>query len=181
MESNKIKIEFDRDEYVNHDSLYQQLLLNGSLLYINEKIQQLKVFSRENAPFIDDCEARLESENYAFSDDTIETCEDIYDALRETNRKADAIIEILQKLRDESVGTFNAIVAFNLHLNEYFKERKKAGKFEEVQIREATRILIFGEDGELYNSVFQHERDSARLLFYRIRLNLENIENEGEE
>ena len=181
MESNKIKIEFDRDEYVNHDSLYQQLLLNGSLLYINEKVQQLKVFSRENAPFIDDCEARLESENYAFSDDTIETCEDIYDALRETNRKADAIIEILQKLRDESVGTFNAIVAFNLHLNEYFKERKEAGKFEEVQIREATRILIFGEDGELYNSVFQHERDSARLLFYRIRLNLENIENEGEE
>ena len=72
-------------------------------------------------------------------------------------------------------------MAFNLHLNEYFKERKEAGKFEEVQIREATRILIFGEDGELYNAVFQHERDSARLLFYRIRLNLENIENEGEE
>ena len=95
MESNTIKIEFDRDEYVNHDSLYQQLLLNGSLLYINEKIQQLTVFSRENAPFIDDCEARLESENYAFSDDTIETCEDIYDALREMNRRADAIIEIL--------------------------------------------------------------------------------------
>ena len=181
MESNTIKIEFDRDEYVNHNSLYQQLLLNGSLLYINEKIQQLKVFSRENAPFIDDCEAGLESENYAFSDDTIETCEDIYGALREMNRRADAIIEILQKLRDESVGTFNAIVAFNLHLNEYFKEKKDAGNFEEVQMREATRILIFGENGELYNAVFQHERDSAKLLFYRIRLNLENIMDEGEE
>ena len=72
-------------------------------------------------------------------------------------------------------------MAFNLHLNEYFKERKEAEKFEEVRIREATKILIFGEEGELYNAVFQHERDSARLLFYRIRLNLENIENEGEE
>ena len=61
------------------------------------------------------------------------------------------------------------------------KERKEAGKFEEVQIREATRILIFGEDGELYNAIFQHERASAKLLFYRIRLNLENIMNGGEE
>ena len=52
-ERNTIKIRFDRDEYVNDNSLYQQLHLNGSLLYINEKIQQLKVFSRENAPFID--------------------------------------------------------------------------------------------------------------------------------
>ena len=181
MENDTIKNEFDRDEYVNHDSLYQQLLLNGSLLYINEKIQKLKVFSQENAHFIDDCETRLEAENYAFSDDTIETCEDIYVALREMNRRADAIIEILQKLRDESVGTFNAIVAFNLHLNEYFKEKKEAGNFEEVQMREATRILIFGENGELYNAVFQHERDSAKLLFYRIRLNLENIMNGGEE
>ena len=180
-ESHTIKIEFDREEYVNHNSLYQQLLLNGSLLYINEKTQQLKVFSQENADFIDDCETRLEAENYEFSDDTIETCEDIYVALREMNRRADAIIEILQKLRDESVGTFNAIVAFNLHLNDYFKERKDAGNFEEVQMREATRILIFGENGELYNAVFQHERDSAKLLFYRIRLNLENIMDEGEE
>ena len=48
MESNKIKIEFDREEYINHGSLFQQLLLNGSLIYINEKVQQLKVFSREN-------------------------------------------------------------------------------------------------------------------------------------
>ena len=48
-------------------------------------------------------------------------------------------------------------------------------------MREATRILIFGENGELYNAVFQHERDSAKLLFYRIRLNLENIMNGGEE
>ena len=44
-ERSTIKIEFNRDEYVNDNSLYQQLLLNGSLLYINEKIQQIKVFS----------------------------------------------------------------------------------------------------------------------------------------
>ena len=180
-ERNTIKIRFDRDEYVNDNSLYQQLHLNGSLLYINEKIQQLKVFSRENASFIDDCEARLESENYVIQDDIIETCEDTYTALREMNRRADAIIKILQKLREKSVETFNAIIAFNLHLIEYFMERKEAGKFEEVQVREATRIIIFGEDGELYNAKFQHERVSAKLVFYQIRLGLENVMNGEEE
>ena len=181
MENDTIKNEFNRDEYVNHDSLYQQLLLNGSLLFINEKIQKLKVFSQENAHFIDDCETRLEAENYAFSDDTIETCEDIYVALREMNRRADAIIEILQKLRDESVGTFNAIVAFNLHLNEYFKERKEAGKFEEAQVREATRVIIFGDDGEIFTAKFRHEGVSAKLVFYQVRLGLEDIMSGEEE
>ena len=128
-ERHTIKLRFDRDEYVNDISLHQQLHLNGSLLYINEKIDQLKLYSRENASFIDNCEEELESENYVIPDDIIETCEDTYTALREMNRRADAIIEILQKLRDKSVGTFNAIVAFNLHLTEYFKERKEAGKF----------------------------------------------------
>ena len=55
------------------------------------------------------------------------------------------------------------------------------GEFEEVQVREATRIIIFGEYGELYNAKFQHERVSAKLLFYRIRLDLENIMNGEEE
>ena len=180
-ERNTIKIRFDRDEYVNDNSLYQQLHLNGSLLYINEKIQQLNAFSRENASFIDDCEAGLESENYVIQDDIIETCEDTYTALREMNRRADAIIKILQKLREKSVETFNAIIAFNLHLLEYFMERKEAGKFEEVQVREATRIIIFGEDGELYNAKFQHDRVSAKLVFYQIRLGLENVMNGEEE
>ena len=62
-ERHSIKLRFDRDEYVNDISLHQQLHLNGSLLYINEKIDQLKLYSRENASFIDDCEEELESEN----------------------------------------------------------------------------------------------------------------------
>ena len=42
-------------------------------------------------------------------------------------------------------------------------------------------VVIFGEDGELYNAKFQHEGASAKLLFFRIRLDLENIMNGEEE
>ena len=180
-ERHSIKLRFDRDEYVNDISLHQQLHLNGSLLYINKKIDQLKLYSRENASFIDNCEEELESENYAIPNDTVETCEDTYTALREMNRRADAIIKILQKLREKSVETSNAVITYNLHLIEYFKERKEAGKFEEVQAREATRIIIFGEDGEIYKAKFEHESVSAKLVFYQIRMGLENIMNGEEE
>ena len=37
-ERHTIKLRFNRDEYVNDNSLHQQLHLNGSLLYINEKL-----------------------------------------------------------------------------------------------------------------------------------------------
>ena len=97
------------------------------------------------------------------------------------NRRADTIIKILQKLREKSVETSNAIITFNLHLIEYFKERKEAGKFEEAQVREATRVIIFGNDGEIYTAKFRHEGVNAKLVFYQVRLGLENIMGGDEE
>ena len=121
------------------------------------------------------------SKNYVIPNETVEACEDYFTALLEMNRRADTIIKILQKLREKSVETSNAVITFNLHLIEYFKERKEAGKFEEVQAREATRIIIFGEDGEIYKAKFEHESVSAKLVFYQIRMGLENIMNGEEE
>jgi len=97
------------------------------------------------------------------------------------NRRADAIIKILQKLRKKAVETRNAIVTFNLHLFEYFKEKKEAGKFEEVRLREVTRVVIFGNDGEIYTGKFQHEGVNAKLVFYQVRLDLEDIMGDDEE
>ena len=180
-ERHTIKLRFNRDEYDNDNSLHHQLHLNGSLLYINEKIEQLKVYSQEHASFIDDCEDELKSENYVIPNETVEACEDYYTALLEMNRRADTIIKILQKLREKSVETSNAVITFNLHLIEYFKERKEAGKFEEAQVREATRVIIFGDDGEIYTAKFRHEGVSAKLVFYQVRLGLENIMGGDEE
>ena len=180
-ERHAIKLRFNRDEYDNDNSLHHQLHLNGTLLYINEKIQQLKVYSQENASFIDDCEDQLKSENYVIPNETVEACEDHYTALLEMNRRADTIIKILQKLREKSVETSNAVITFNLHLIKYFKERKEAGKFEEAQVRKATRVIIFGDDGEIYTAKFRHEGVIAKLVFYQVRLGLENIMGVDEE
>ena len=180
-ERHAIRRRFNREEYDNDISLKHQLYMNGSLLYIKEKIEQLKVYSEEHASFIDNCEDELKSENYVIPNATVEACEDYFTALLEMNRRADTIIKILQKLREKAVETRNAIITFNLHLIEYFKERMEAGKFEEAQVREATRIIIFGDDGEIYNAKFQHESVSAKLVFYQVRLGLENIMNGEEE
>ena len=139
------------------------------------------MYSQENASFIDDCEDELKSENYVIPNETVEACEDYYTALLGMNRRADTIIKILQKLREKSVETSNAVITFNLHLIEYFKERKEAGKFEEAQVREATRVIIFGDDGEIYTAKFRHEGVSAKLVFYQVRLGLEDIMSGDEE
>ena len=180
-ERHAIKTRFNRDEYDNDISLEHQLHMNGSLLYIKEKIEQLKVYSEEHASFIDDYEDELKSENYVIPNATVEACEDYFTALLEMNRRADTIIKILQKLRKKAVETRNAIVTFNLHLIEYFNEKKEAGKFEEVQVREATRVVIFGNDGEIYTAKFQHEGVNAKLVFYQVRLGLEDIMGDDEE
>ena len=180
-ERHAIKTRFNRDEYDNDISLKHQLYVNGSLLYIREKIEQLKEYSEENASFIDDYEDELKSEYYEIPIATVEACEDYFTALQEMNRRADAIIKILQKLRKKAVETRNAIVTFNLHLIEYFNERKEAGKFEEVRVREATRVVIFGNDGEIYTAKFQHEGVNAKLVFYQVRLGLEDIMGDDEE
>ncbi len=155
--------------------------MNGSLLYINEKIEQLKVYSEEHASFIDDYEDELKSENYVIPIATVKACEDYFTALLEMNRRADTIIKILQKLREKAVETRNAIITFNLHLIEYFNEKKEAGKFEEVQVREATRVVIFGNDGEIYTAKFQHEGVNAKLVFHQVELHLEEIVGDDEE
>ena len=97
------------------------------------------------------------------------------------NRRADAIIKILQKLRKKAVETRNAIVTFNMHLIEYFNEKKEAGKFEEVRLREVTRVEIFGNDGEIYTGKFQHEGANAKLVFHQVELHLEAIMGDDEE
>ena len=48
-------------------------------------------------------------------------------------------------------------------------------------MREATRVIIFGDDGEIYTAKFRHESVSAKLVFYQVRLGLENIMNGEEE
>ena len=155
--------------------------MNGSLLYIREKIEQLKEYSEENASFIDDYEDELKSEYYEIPIATVEACEDYFTALQEMNRRADAIIKILSKLRKKAVESRNAIVAFNMHLVDYFNEKKEAGKFEEVRSREVTRVEIFGNEGEIYTGKFQHEGVNAKLVFYQVRLDLEDIMGDDEE
>ena len=123
----------------------------------------------------------MKSEYYEIPIATVEACEDYFTALLEMNRRADTIIKILQNLRKKAVETRNAIVTFNLHLIEYFNERKEAGKFEEVRLREVTRVEIFGNDGEIYTGKFQHEGVNAKLVFYQVRLDLEDIMGDDEE
>ena len=180
-ERHAIKRRFNRDEYDNDISLKHQLYVNGSLLYIREKIEHLKEYSEENASFVDDYEDELKSEYYEMPIATVEACEDYFTTLQEMNRKADAIIKVLRKLRKKAVETRNAIVTFNMHLIEYFNEKKEAGKFEEVRLREVTRVEIFGNDGEIYTGKFQHESVNAKLVFHRVELDLEDIMGDDEE
>ena len=155
--------------------------MNGSLLYIREKIEHLKEYSEANASIVDDYEDELKSEYYEMPIATVEACEEYFTTLQEMNRKADAIIKVLRKLRKKAVETRNAIVAFNMHLIEFFNERKEAGKSEEIRAREVTRIIIFGDEGEIYNAKFKHEDAKAKLVFYRSELHLETIVGVDEE
>ena len=59
-----IRRRFDREEYDNDVSLKHQLYVNGSLLYIREKIEHLKEYTETNASIIDDYEDDLKSEQY---------------------------------------------------------------------------------------------------------------------
>ena len=44
-----------------------------------------------------------------------------------------------------------------------------------------TRVVIFGNDGEIYTGKFQHEGVNAKLVFYQVRLDLEDIMGDDEE
>ena len=179
-ERHAIRRRFNREEYDNDISLKHQLYVNGSLLYIREKIEHLKEYSEANASIIDDYEDDLKSEQYEMPFATVQACEDYFTTLQEMNRKADAIIKVLRKLRKKAVETRNAIAIYNMHLIEYFKERKEAGKFDEVQSREVTKIEIFGSDGEIYTGKFQHEGVNGKLVFHQVDLQLEAIMGDEE-
>ena len=180
-ERHVIRTSFNREEYDNDISLKHQLYMNGSLLYIKEKIEHLKEYSEANASVFDEYEDELKSEYYEMTDATVEACEEYFTTLQEMNRRADAIIKVLRKLRKKAVETRNAIVAFNMHLIEFFNERKEAGKSEEIRAREVTRIIIFGNEGEIYTAKFKHEDAKAKLVFYRVDLHLETIVGIDEE
>ena len=180
-ERHVIRTSFNREEYDNDISLKHQLYMNGSLLYIKEKIEHLKEYSEANASVFDEYEDELKSEYYEMTDATVEACEEYFTTLQEMNRRADAIIKVLRKLRKKAVETRNAIVAFNMHLIEFFNERKEAGKSEEIRAREVTRIIIFGNEGEIYTAKFKHEDAKAKLVFYQVELHLETIVGVDEE
>ena len=179
-ERHAIRRRFNREEYDNDISLKHQLYVNGSLLYIREKIEHLKEYSEANASIIDDYEDDLKSEQYEMPFATVQACEDYFTTLQEMNRKADAIIKVLRKLRKKAVETRNAIAIYNMHLIEYFNEKKEAGRFDEVQSREVTKVEIFGSDGEIYTGKFQHEGVNAKLVFHQVDLQLEAIMGDEE-
>ena len=58
---------------------------------------------------------------------------------------------------------------------------KKAGKSEEIRAREVTRIIIFGNEGEIYTAKFKHEEAKAKLVFHQVELHLEAIVGVDEE
>ena len=180
-ERHVIKMNFNRDEYDNDISLKHQLGMNGSLLYIKEKIEHLKEYSGANASVFDEYEDELKSEYYEMTDATVEACEEYFTTLQEMNRRADAIIKVLRKLRKKAVETRNAIVAFNMHLIHFYNEKKEAGKSEEIRAREVTRIIIFGNEGEIYTAKFKHEDAKAKLVFHQVELHLEAIVGVDEE
>ena len=122
----------------------------------------------------------MKSEQYEMPFATVQACEDYFTTLQEMNRKADAIIKVLRKLRKKAVETRNAIAIYNMHLIEYFNEKKEAGKLDEVQSREVTKVEIFGSDGEIYTGKFQHEGVNAKLVFHQVDLQLEAIMGDEE-
>ena len=84
-------------------------------------------------------------------------------------------------MRNKAEEKRNAIEAFNMHLIEFFNERKEAGKSEEIRAREVTRVEIFGNEGEIYTGKFQHEGANAKLVFHQVELHLEAIVGVDEE
>ena len=133
-----------------------------------------------NAAIIDTYEDDLHSEQYEMPFATVQACEDYLATLQEMNRRADAIIAVLHKLRKKAVETRNAIAIYNIHLIDYFNEMKEAGNFEEVQSRSVTKIEIFGNDGEIYTGKFKHEGANAELVFDQVDLQLEAIMGDEE-
>jgi len=52
---------------------------------------------------------------------------------------------------------------------------KEAGRSDDIQSRGATKIEIFGNDGEIYTAKFRHEGANAELVFDQVDLQLETI------
>ena len=99
------------------------------------------------------------------------------------HRRADAILDILRRLRNKAVFTRNAIEVYNQYLTHYFTKLKKAGKTEEIQTRAVTRIEIFGNDGEIF--VYKARRAKkdavgAELVYEQLDLQLETIAGDEE-
>ena len=77
---------------------------------------------RANAAIIDDYEDDLHSEQYEMPLATIQACEDYLETLKETNRRADAIIVVLRQLHKKAVATRNAIAIYNNYLVDYLND-----------------------------------------------------------
>ena len=113
----------------------------------------------------------------------IKTCEDYLWTLREMHRRADAILDILRRLRNKAVFTRNAIEVYNQYLTDHFTKLKKKGKMEEIQTRAITRIEIFGNNGEIFVYKARRARKDAvgaELVFEQLDLQLETIADDEE-
>ena len=179
-----IRKKFNRHEYDTGDddglSFKYQVRENGSLLYIREKIDFLKEYMRANAAVVDGYEDDLHSEQYLMPLATIQACEDYLETLKEMHRRADALIVVLRQLHKKAVATRNAIAIYNNYLVDYYNDLIEAGRLEEIQSRQITRIEIFGGEGEIFAGKFKHEGTAAELIFDQIDLRLETIMGDEE-
>ena len=182
-----IKRMFNREEYDTGDEdgsgLRHQVKENGSLLYIKKKIENLFEYIRMNVNIIKDYENDLHSGLFSMPIPAIRTCEDYLWTLREMHRRADAILDLLRRLRNKAVFTRNAIEVYNKYLMDHFTKLKKKGKMEEIQTRAITRIEIFGNHGEIF--VYKTRRATndavgAELVFEQLDLQLEILADDQE-
>ena len=182
-----IKRMFNREEYDTGDEdgsgLRHQVKENGSLLYIKEKIENLFGYIQMNTNIIKDYENDLHSGLFSMPVPVIRTCEDYLWTLREMHRRADAILDLLRRLRNKAVFTRNAIEVYNQYLTDHFTKLKKKGKMEEIETRAITRIEIFGNNGEIFVYKARRARKDAvgaELVFEQLDLQLETIADDEE-
>ena len=186
-EKHSIKRMFNREEYDTGDEdgsgLRNQVKVNGSLLYIKEKIENLFEYIRKNKGVVKEYENDLHSGLFSMPVQVIRTCEDYLWTLREMHGQADAILDLLRRLRNKAVFTRNAIEVYNQYLTDHFTKLKKKGKMEEIQTRAITRIEIFGNHGEIFVYKARRARNDAvgaELVFEQLDLQLEILADDQE-
>ena len=186
-EKHNIKRMFNREEYDTGDEdgsgLRHQVKVNGSLLYIKEKIENLFEYIRKNKGVVKEYENDLHSGMFSMPVQVIRTCEDYLWTLREMHGQADAILDLLRRLRNKAVFTRNAIEVYNQYLTDHFTKLKKKGKMEEIQTRAITRIEIFGNHGEIFVYKARRATDDAvgaELVFEQLDLQLEILADDEE-